>query len=55
MKKKVSLQVQGVVVSVIQKDQNDYICLTDIAKHKSSKSDLIIQNWMRNRNTIEFL
>jgi hypothetical protein len=46
------LQVQWIPVNVIQ---NDFISLTDIAKYKSDKSDLIIQNWMRNRNTIEFL
>ena len=35
---------------------NDYICLTDIARHKDDKrSDYLISNWLRNRNTIEFL
>jgi len=34
MKKNISIQVQGVVVNVIQKDQNDYICLTDMIKAK---------------------
>jgi hypothetical protein len=30
--------------------------LTDIARHKDSeRTDYIIQNWMRSRNTIEFL
>jgi len=30
--------------------------LTDIARHKDSEhTDSIIQNWMRNRNTIELL
>ena len=38
-----------------QKDE-DYICLTDIARFKDSeRTDYIIQNWLRNRNTIEFL
>ncbi len=36
--------------------EEDYISLTDIARYKDSKrSDYIIQNWLRNRNTIEFL
>ncbi len=36
--------------------QNDYISLTDIAKYKDSKeANEIIRNWLRNRNTIEFL
>ena len=34
----------------------DYICLTDMARYKDTgRSDYIIQNWLRNRNTIEFL
>lgn len=38
-----------------QKDE-DYICITDIARYKDEKrTDYIIQNWLRNRNTIEFL
>ena len=36
--------------------EEDYIPLTDIARYKDSKrTDYIIQNWLRNRNTIEFL
>ncbi len=38
-----------------QNDEN-YICLTDIARYKDEeRTDYIIQNWLRNRNTIEFL
>ncbi|OGP64463.1 MAG: DNA-binding protein [Deltaproteobacteria bacterium RBG_13_47_9] len=34
----------------------DYICITDIARYKDAeRTDYIIQNWLRNRNTIEFL
>lgn len=33
----------------------DYISLTDIAKYKSDGPTLVIGNWMRNRNTIEYL
>lgn len=29
--------------------------LTDIAKYKSDEPNAVIQNWMRNRNTIEYL
>ncbi len=36
--------------------KQDYISLTDIARYKDAKrTDYIIQNWLRNRNTIEFL
>lgn len=40
---------------MFEQKEEDYIFLTDIAKYKSDTPDLIIQNWMRNRNTIEFL
>ena len=37
-------------------EEQDYICLTDIAKYKDpERSDYVIQNWLRTRNTIEFL
>jgi hypothetical protein len=36
--------------------KDDYISLTDIAKYKNNKeANEIIRNWLRNRNTIEFL
>ncbi len=36
--------------------KDDYISLTDIAKYKDTKeANEIIRNWLRNRNTIEFL
>ena len=40
----------------IAQQTDDYISLTDIAKHKEpDRADHVIQNWMRNRNTVEFL
>ncbi|GAB2028156.1 hypothetical protein OfM2_20630 [Lactovum odontotermitis] len=37
-------------------NQGDFISLTDIAKYKDAENPrFIIQNWMRNRNTVEFL
>src|SRR3989339_1733191 len=43
-------------VRFYQSAEEDYICLTDIAKYKDPiRSDYIIQNWLKNRNTIEFL
>jgi len=37
-------------------NKDDYISLTDIAKYKDdSEANDIIRNWLRNRNTIEFL
>ena len=34
---------------------NEYISLTDIARYKSDDPSDVIKNWMRNRDTIEFL
>ena len=43
-------------VSIYTQQNEDYICITDIARYKDSeRTDYIIQNWLRNRNTIEFL
>ena len=36
-------------------DANDFISLTDIAKYKSDDPTATIQNWMRNKDVIEFL
>lgn len=34
----------------------DYICITDIARYKNQeRTDDLIRNWLRNRNTLEFL
>lgn len=43
-------------ITVVKQDQEDYISLTDIAKSKNpNDANEIIRNWLRNRNTIEFL
>ena len=53
--KKIKINSQIISVS-LSDNEDDYISLTDIAKFKKrERSDYIIQNWLRNRNTIEFL
>lgn len=48
--------VKGSEISIFNINQEDYISLTDIARYKDSeRMDYIIQNWLRNRNTIELL
>ena len=51
------LVVKGAEISVQwNSERDDFISLTDIAKLKDSDNPrYIIQNWLRNRNTIEFL
>ena len=56
-KKKETLEAKGLTISVYTEDyKNDYISLTDIARYKNTEEPrFVIQNWMRNRDTIDFL
>ena len=50
------IKVLSKEITVQSRSEMDYISLTDIARYKDPKrTDYIIQNWLRNRNTIEFL
>lgn len=51
--KKSTINVQGTAITILSHKDDDYICLTDMA-NKFGGDDLIY-NWMRNRNTVEFL
>jgi KilA-N domain len=54
MAKNKTINVQGVDIVLYEDNNKDFISLTDIARHKDPEhTDTIIQNWMRNRNTIE--
>ena len=56
MAKKSMVTVSGISINLFKQNTEDYISLTDIARYKDSeRSDYILQNWMRNRSTIEFL
>ena len=55
MKKNKKIHVQGSEIAVFRSEEQDYISLTDIAKYKTDDTSAVIANWMRNRNTIEFL
>lgn len=47
---------QGLQINTYQQNENDFISLTDIARYKDKeRTDYLIQNWMRNRDTVEFL
>lgn len=53
---KQKINVKGTEIVLFSKEKGDYISLTDIARYKDSeRSDYILQNWMRNRSTIEFI
>ena len=50
-----TINVKETSISIIKFDEIDYISLTDIARFKSNEPNIVIGNWMRNRNTIEYL
>lgn len=50
------INTQGIEIYTFIKNENDYISLTDIAKYKNKEEPAdIVKNWMRSRNTIEYL
>jgi hypothetical protein len=56
MAKNKKIEVKGLDVTIYNHNKIDFISLTDIARYKDAKrTDYIIQNWLRNRNTIELL
>jgi hypothetical protein len=56
MAKNKKINVLGIDVAVYEDNKEDFMSLTDIARQRDSeRSDYILQNWMRNRSTIEFI
>ena len=50
------LIVQETLISIRQHEKEDFISLTDIARAKNSDEPKdVVKNWLRNRNTLEFL
>ena len=53
---KETIHAKGVDIGIYTTDfENEFISLTDIARYKSDDPTAVIQNWMRNRDVIEFL
>ena len=56
MNKIKKLEIENAIISITKVNKDDFICLTDMAKFRDSeRTNYIIQNWMRTRNTIDFL
>jgi len=53
MGKTTKIKVEEKIISIVKKDEQDYICLTDMLKAKDG--NFFITDWLRNRNTLEFL
>ncbi|SHG93502.1 KilA-N domain-containing protein [Pedobacter caeni] len=47
------INIKGTEVRLMSKDNDDRICLTDMIKAKDG--DFFVSDWLRNRNTLEFL
>jgi len=53
MSKNKTINVKGTDITIFQQNDFDYISLTDMLKAKDG--DFFISDWLRNRNTVEFL
>ena len=54
--KKDVIHAKGFDIGIYTIDyENEFISLTDIAKYKSNAPNDVIKNWMRGRETLEFL
>lgn len=47
------IYVKDTKINVIQVNEQDYICITDMLKAKDG--DFFVTDWLRNRNTLEYL
>ena len=47
------MDVNGTAITVLTRKEDDFISLTDMLKAKDG--DFFISDWLRNRNTVEFL
>jgi len=56
MSKNKKIDIEGSAIAVIKNNGDDYISLTDLAKHKNAEhTGVVISHWMSTRYTIEFM
>ncbi len=57
MSKNRIINVQNIPITISMSNAEDYICITDMAaaKSDSARAADVVKNWLRNRNTLEFL
>jgi hypothetical protein len=53
MPRKSIIDVKGIELTVLKESSGDFISLTDMLKAKDG--DFFVSDWLRNRNTVEFL
>jgi len=55
-KKNQKIEVSGTEVAIIQRENEEFVCITDIARYKNPEAPAdIVKNWLRSKNTIELL
>ncbi len=56
MKKDQKLEVKGMEISLFQKNKDDYICLTDMARYKNAEATgLVVSHWLSTSFSVEFM
>ena len=53
MNRSSKIEVGNKIITVVQNNELDFICLTDMVRGDEGNDH--IRNWMRNRNTVEFI
>ena len=53
MSKTSKIKVENKIISIVKQNEQDYVCLTDMVRDENGNDH--IRNWMRNRNTVEFI
>ncbi len=53
MSNNAKINVKGTEITIIQKNGEDYVSITDMIRAKDG--DFFISDWLRNRNTLEFM
>ena len=53
MAKNTQIEVESKLISIVKQHEQDYISLTDMVRGEEGSDH--IRNWMRNRNTVEFI
>src|SRR5574343_39680 len=52
---KSQISVEGVGINIISNKGEDYVCLTDMAKFKDYRSNVVVQNWLSTKYTLQFI
>ena len=53
MSKTSKIKVENKIIAIVKQNEQDYVCLTDMVRGENGNDH--IRNWMRNRNTVEFI